>query len=78
MRQGRVRRRSGAVPEPVNGARTLPVRTVRPGAAAGDAPRWCAVTTATTILVLVVVVALSFDFTNGSHDAANATATSPG
>ena len=33
-------------------------------------------TTATAILVLVVVVALSFDFTNGFHDTANAMATS--
>ncbi|WP_432562505.1 inorganic phosphate transporter [Kineococcus sp. SYSU DK003] len=32
--------------------------------------------TATVILVLVVVVALSFDFTNGFHDTANAMATS--
>ncbi len=31
---------------------------------------------ATTILVLVVIVALSFDFTNGFHDTANAMATS--
>jgi PiT family inorganic phosphate transporter len=34
------------------------------------------VTAATVILVLVVVVALSFDFTNGFHDTANAMATS--
>ena len=34
------------------------------------------VTAATLILVLVVVVALSFDFTNGFHDTANAMATS--
>jgi len=34
------------------------------------------VETATVILVLVVVVALSFDFTNGFHDTANAMATS--
>jgi PiT family inorganic phosphate transporter len=34
------------------------------------------VDTATVILVLVVVVALSFDFTNGFHDTANAMATS--
>ncbi|MGQ7295144.1 anion permease [Quadrisphaera sp. KR29] len=33
-------------------------------------------TTATVILVLLVVVALSFDFTNGFHDTANAMATS--
>ncbi|MEH3077496.1 MAG: inorganic phosphate transporter [Quadrisphaera sp.] len=33
-------------------------------------------TTATIILVLLVVVALSFDFTNGFHDTANAMATS--
>ena len=33
-------------------------------------------TAATLILVLVVVVALSFDFTNGFHDTANAMATS--
>ncbi|MBZ4251823.1 inorganic phosphate transporter, partial [Streptococcus pneumoniae] len=32
--------------------------------------------TATVILALVVVVALSFDFTNGFHDTANAMATS--
>lgn len=35
-----------------------------------------AVDSATVILVLVVVVALSFDFTNGFHDTANAMATS--
>jgi PiT family inorganic phosphate transporter len=35
-----------------------------------------AVDAATVILVLVVVVALSFDFTNGFHDTANAMATS--
>jgi PiT family inorganic phosphate transporter len=34
------------------------------------------VTAATTILILVIVVALSFDFTNGFHDTANAMATS--
>ncbi len=39
-------------------------------------PRIGVVTAATLILVLVVVVALSFDFTNGFHDTANAMATS--
>jgi len=38
--------------------------------------RFAPVETATVILVLVVVVALSFDFTNGFHDTANAMATS--
>jgi inorganic phosphate transporter, PiT family len=56
----------------LNSART----PAGPGYRPGGRDILGAVDSATVILVLVVVVALSFDFTNGFHDTANAMATS--